>query len=78
MLPFTPISEELLRKEWITEEYPVLQPAIATASEGWKGFIYMAHGVIDKNAAWEEAKSLQSYDDGNTRSNTLYWLATRP
>ena len=23
MLPFTPISEELLREKWIREEYPV-------------------------------------------------------
>ena len=23
MLPFTPITEELLREEWIREEYPV-------------------------------------------------------
>merc|ERR1711970_749199 len=27
MLPFTPISEELLREEWIREEYPVLEEA---------------------------------------------------
>ena len=24
MLPFTPISEELLREKWIREEYPVI------------------------------------------------------
>ena len=24
MLPFTPISEELLRQKWIQEEYPVI------------------------------------------------------
>jgi endo-1,3(4)-beta-glucanase len=38
----------------------------------------MAHGVIDANAAWTEAKTLTDYDDGNTKTNTLYWLATRP
>lgn len=78
MLPFTPISEEVLRKEWISEEYDVLAPAISTAVEGWKGFIYMAHAVIDVAAAWEEVNSLTSFDDGNSRTNALHWVATRP
>lgn len=80
MLPFTPITEELLRAEWIEEEYPILAPVAASPgiSEGWKGFLYMAHAVIDPNAAWSEAQTLTGYDDGNTKTNTLYWLATRP
>ena len=80
MLPYTPITEELLRAEWIEEEYPVIQPATTSPSigEGWKGFIYMAHAVIDPDAAWSECQTLNGYDDGNTKTNTLYWLATRP
>ena len=80
MLPFTPITEELLRAEWIVEEYPVVSTVLTDPglSEGWKGFIYMAHAVIDPNAAWSEAQTLNGYDDGNTKTNTLYWLATRP
>ena len=31
MLPFTPITEELLREEWVQEEYPVL----AQVSSHW-------------------------------------------
>jgi len=82
MLPFTPISEELLPRSWIREEYPVLDEAYSRAdpllSEGWKGYIIMAHAIIDREAAWTEALELTSYDDGNTRSNTLYWIASRP
>merc|ERR1712142_276365 len=82
MLPFTPISEELLREEWIKEEYNVLAEAYGRPdpplSEGWKGYIVMAHAVIDPHAAYGEALQLSSYDDGNTKSNTLYWIATRP
>ena len=77
MLPFTPITEELLEKQWINEEYPILQTAIGAADDGWKGFIFMAHAIIDPNAAWEEAKTLNRFDDGNSKTNTLYWLATR-
>ena len=80
MLPFTPITEELLRAEWIEEEYPVVSQVLndPALSQGWKGFIIMAHAVIDPNAAWNEAQALTGYDDGNTKTNTLYWLATRP
>jgi len=77
-LPFTPVSEEVLRPQWIAEEYPVVTPAINTASEGWKGFIYMVHALIDNQAAWQEVNSLNSFDDGNSRTNTLHWVATRP
>ena len=38
----------------------------------------MAHAIIDPEAAWSEAQQLTSYDDGNTKSNTLYWIGTRP
>lgn len=36
-----------------------------------------AQGVIDKDAAWNAAQALGSYDDGNSKTNVLYWLATR-
>ena len=48
------------------------------ADEAWRGYIIMAHAIIDKEAAWNEALQLTSYDNGNTKSNTLYWIATRP
>jgi len=78
MLPFLPISEELLRPEWIAEEYPVLAESASSADESWRGFIIMANAILDPEGAWEDAKSLITYDDGNSKSNTLYWIATRP
>ena len=82
MLPFTPMTELLLPAGWITEEYPVLATALTRPEpaliEGWKGFIVMAHAIIDPATAWQEAQALIGYDDGNTRTNTLYWIATRP
>merc|ERR1712165_245347 len=74
MLPFTPISEELLPRSWIQEEYQILQQAYSRPdpplSEGWKGYVIMAHAIIDPEEAWSEAQQLSSYDDGNTKSNT--------
>ena len=58
MLPFVPMSEELLREEWIQEEYEVLWEAYnrpdPPLSEEWKGYIIMAHAVIDPqvNETW--------------------------
>ena len=37
----------------------------------------MDHAVIDPVQAYDEAMKLTKYDDGNTKSNTLYWIATR-
>ncbi|MGB1075501.1 MAG: glycosyl hydrolase, partial [Flavobacteriales bacterium] len=80
MLPFTPITEELLRSSWVAEEYPVVSEALNSSSieEDWKGFIYGAHAVIEPVQAWDEMLSLTAFDSGNPPANALYWAATRP
>lgn len=82
MMPFTPITEELLPVEWVEEEYPILVHALnrteTPINQGWRGYVYMDHAIIDPQAAWEEVNSLTGYDDGNTKTNTLYWVASRP
>ena len=153
MLPFTPISEQLLTLDWVTTAYPVVARALPTAAQGWKvcsldyvfantacsylgdkvghwssphcrrgaanhraragkcrpavsigyhdapcfrltfttkdlpelmaptpvqGFIYMDYAVIAKEAAWAEVQTLTAFDDGNSKTNTLWWVATRP
>jgi endo-1,3(4)-beta-glucanase len=79
MLPFTPITEALLEPAWVTEEYPVLSAALTPATtEAWRGFSYLDHAVIDPATAWTEVKTLNSFDDGNSLTNALYWVATRP
>ncbi|MGB1074938.1 MAG: glycosyl hydrolase [Flavobacteriales bacterium] len=80
MLPFTPITEELLEPVWVGEAYPVMSQALNSPDigDGWKGFIYSTHAVIDPVAAWDEVNTLNGHDDGNTLTNTLYWIATRP
>ncbi len=40
--------------------------------------IAMEQAVIDKDSAWTAAQSLTEFDDGNSKTNTLYWIATRP
>jgi len=82
MMPFTPITEQLLTPSWVLEEYPVVSTALNRTNpalgEGWEGFIYMDHAVIDPVTAWDEVQTLQWYDNGNSETNTLYWVASRP
>jgi endo-1,3(4)-beta-glucanase len=82
MLPFTPISEDLLPADWIREEYPVLETVLTRPSpviaESWKNLVFMGHAIIDPAAAWNEVQGLRGFDDGNTKTNTLWWIATRP
>ena len=40
--------------------------------------VYADHAVIDKEQAWEEARTVTAFDDGNSMTNLLYWIATRP
>lgn len=55
MLPFTPITEELLRKEWVEEEYPVVAEAYNRGdpplSEEWKVFSFqdLYYGHVGSN-----------------------------
>jgi len=79
MLPFTPASEFYLTREWVEEEYPVVTASITgDTTDEWKGFLYGTHCVIDSRAAWKEIGKLVTFDGGNTRSNLMYFCATRP
>lgn len=79
MLPFTPITEELLPASWIEQEYPILSGNMtANIDDGWKGFVYMALTIIDPADGYTQIQTLRGYDGGNSKTNALYWAATRP
>jgi len=42
------------------------------------GIIRAAHAVTDQAAAWTEVSALTDWDDGNSQTNTLWWVASRP
>jgi endo-1,3(4)-beta-glucanase len=78
MLPYTPVSENLVSPAWIGSAWPKMQTAATTATQGWNGLLYMGHAVTAREAAWAEVNTLTGYDDGNSKTNTLWWVATRP
>ena len=43
MLPFTPISEQLLTRDWVATEYPIVAKALLTAAQGWKVHEQLMH-----------------------------------
>jgi len=50
MLPFVPVTELLLTKGWITEEYPVVEKDMSehVYPMGWVGFMYMANAILQR------------------------------
>ena len=48
-----------------------------TSGSGFGGLLYLSHATIDKTTAWNEVNSA-GIDDGNSLTNSLWWVATRP
>ena len=82
MLPFTPASEYYMTEDWIAEEYPYLavnyNKSVPPPNDAWKGFMYGSEAVIDPVGAQAHLDTLTEYDNGNSRTNMLYWIGTRP
>jgi endo-1,3(4)-beta-glucanase len=82
MIPFTPITEELVPKSWALEQFPMVEGAITRTDpptqEGWKGLVILNQAIVDKQAAWTNIHNLAFFDNGNTKTNSLHWIATRP
>ncbi|KAG2482089.1 hypothetical protein HYH03_018964, partial [Edaphochlamys debaryana] len=57
-IPFTPVSQLLLRKEWIEESYPVatsnMDDPLLAYSPCWKQYTTMARAVYDAPGAWSQ------------------------
>ena len=87
-IPCTPISEAMLPKKWVVEEYPKFEASCvsnACSESGWKTVVVLEQAIVDKELAWSNALLLPdkffSNDDaggnGNSRTNSLHFIATR-
>jgi endo-1,3(4)-beta-glucanase len=82
MMPFTPITEQLLGAKYVSEEFPVIEPRLERVTDQWKGLIELARAVLDPEAAFGAitplaANRIDGFDAGNSLTNSLYWVATR-
>lgn len=56
---------------------PTVTISQGVVSDGWKGFVIAKRAIYDPVAAWTAALSLSTFDEGNSKTNELYWIATR-
>ncbi|ORX90752.1 glycoside hydrolase [Basidiobolus meristosporus CBS 931.73] len=79
-LPFTPITPLLLTPSWIHEQTGILERVLARkdpiVEPKWVAYILMALGIVDKDKASGRMLEVTEFDDGNTATNSWYWLAT--
>ena len=84
MMPFTPITEELLRASYVEGQYPYLVKGVAKASppvtDAWNAIVAGDRAIVDRDGAWEQMTALDGtgFDGGTTKTAMLYWVATRP
>ncbi|XP_058187875.1 glucan endo-1,3-beta-D-glucosidase ARB_01444-like [Rhododendron vialii] len=80
LLPLLPISEVLFSEISFARELVAWTlPALARegVGEGWKGFLYALQGVYDKEGSLGNIRNLNGFDDGNSRTNLLWWIHSR-
>jgi endo-1,3(4)-beta-glucanase len=82
MLPHNPMLEALLDPAWLAEIWtPKLLPIFTRTSpapeHGWLGILVAARAHTDPNDAWTRAQTLTGYDDGTSKTQLLYHIATR-
>ena len=77
MLPYNDITQRFLDKDWLRETKPIWGVPLdsAATSEEWRGILLLADALVDPLQYGLSTKihSLQLYDNGNSRTNTLYF-----
>lgn len=77
-LPITPASEENLDPAWLAARRARMFEIARGAGPEWKGILLLAAGSVNPDEVWDEVAALPKFDGGNSLTNALYWLATRP
>jgi len=76
LLPMTFGSEELIDAAWVSDAWPAMQAA--GGGDSWGGLMTMAYATVNKADAWTKLNAMNGVEGGNSKTNTLYWAATRP
>lgn len=82
MLPFTPVSEALLRPGFVRGQMEALAPVMDTcaATDPWLGILLEGEAIIDPVRVWHavvDGGRVQVVDAGSSVADVLYWVATR-
>ncbi|KAI3909116.1 hypothetical protein MKW92_044811 [Papaver armeniacum] len=76
VLPLSPITENLFSDLVFVREL-VKWVFAALETENWKRFAYALEGLYNKESALQKMRSLEKYDEGNSRTNSLWWIHNR-
>lgn len=80
ILPVTPINEALYVAPWVNNvmNYTAGELADGMIDDAWKSVIYLAYSNANPQNAASRSAQLMSWGSGNSASNQLYFLSTRP
>ncbi|RDB25146.1 putative endo-1,3(4)-beta-glucanase 2 [Hypsizygus marmoreus] len=80
ILPVTPINEYMYDATWAQAVYDYTQGELNDPSFGdeWKSVIYLAYSQANPAVAAQRSVSLTTWGSGNSYSNQMYFLSTRP
>lgn len=81
MLPFTPFTPQLLDEKFVAREYRLLSQDLPDLDQYdiWRSIVVMDHAILDAAKAWDELnQTVKVFDTWSSRSNAMYWIATRP
>jgi len=51
--------------------------AIGQMQDEWKSLIFIDLAVVDRESAWGKVESLNGFGTGNSKANSLFWVASR-
>ncbi|KAI9277913.1 glycosyl hydrolase family 81-domain-containing protein, partial [Umbelopsis sp. AD052] len=80
MLPLTPIGEVTYDKPWLQNVLPYCQAELndPTIGDAFKSVIYAAYASVNPQQAYNYSQQLSDWGSGNSATNQLYFVATRP
>jgi len=89
LLPFTPGMEDYLKKDWVAIDLPVYRKECTENPEcnnGWSWAMCLEAAVLDSKDGYRCVKALpkdafhsgNAAANGNSLTNSLHWIATRP
>lgn len=53
-------------------------PSSAVMQDEWKSHIFTIHAIINRELAWREILRMDNFGTGGSKSNSLFWAASRP
>ncbi|KAL2620339.1 hypothetical protein R1flu_000544 [Riccia fluitans] len=80
VLPITPVTQFVFTDEIFVHElvdWTLPRLSEPDVTDAWRGFTYALQYLYHPHPAVNMIDQLQGFDDGNSRSNLLWWIYTR-